>query len=116
MEYRSEKQQMKSEISDSRIKVSLEEESLVFKKPFFLLTITLISIFWIEVFIMLLLLTLSPLSLIQEVFIDASLLTLLVFPMLYFLLIRPLQAKIKENEMLEEDIRKLKSELSKYKK
>jgi preprotein translocase subunit YajC len=51
------------------------------------------------------------LTITTELFIDALLLSVISFPLLYFLLIRPLKLQIKENEKLREEIRKLKSEL-----
>ena len=63
-------------------------------KPSYLLLSIAITIFVVETTIMLLLVFLPPLSVYKEAFIDASLLTSTVFPVLYFLVFKPLRIHI----------------------
>jgi hypothetical protein len=88
-----------------------DSHSGIYRNPFLLLIITLIILFWVESIIMLTLIFLPSMTMITELFIDAFLLSLISFPILYILLIRPLKLQMKENEKLLEEIRRLKSEL-----
>jgi Cu/Ag efflux pump CusA len=95
-----------------QIEILLDDShSGIYRKPFSLLIITLIILFWLESIIMLTLIFLPSMTMITELFIDALLLSLISFPILYILLIRPLKLQMKENEKLREEIRRLESEL-----
>jgi hypothetical protein len=102
---------MKTKDEKQRIEILLDDShSGIYRNPFLLLIITIIVIFWVESVIMLTLNFFPFLTITTELFIDALLLSVISFPILYFLLIRPLKLQIKENEKLREEIRKLKSE------
>jgi hypothetical protein len=63
-------------------------------KPGYLLLSTVGTIFLLEALVMLLLIYSPPINSYQEMFIDASLLSLIIFPVLYFLIFRPLRIHI----------------------
>ncbi len=75
-----------------------------------LVTIT-VSIFFAEFFIMTLLAFLPPFSEPAEAFLDASLLAILVFPFLYFFLLKPMIVHIKELTVVEENLEYYKNHL-----
>ena len=57
----------------------------------------------------------SDIDIIESWLLDSLLLTLSVIPVIYFLLIRPLQTRIKENHMLQNEISELKIKHSEHK-
>lgn len=66
----------------------------IINKPIVLLLAVVCTIFIVEVLIMLLLGYLPPLTAYQETFLDASLLSGIVFPVLYLLVFRPIRIHI----------------------
>jgi preprotein translocase subunit YajC len=68
--------------------------------PFYLFIITIVSIFMAEAIVMLVLSVLPPLSVFSEALIDSTLLVVIVFPVLYFLLLRPLRVLFRNQEKL----------------
>lgn len=74
--------------------------------PLGLLIVIIISIFTAEVAVMLLLHVLPELSIAVKTILDAFLLSVLVFPVLYFLLFRPLMFQIILREKSEDDLKK----------
>jgi cell shape-determining protein MreD len=86
-----------------------------YKNPLSLFIITVILVFWAEYFVMLILALIEPSTLLLEAFLDALLLSVISVPILYFVLIVPFKALVREKEKLERDMEKLKSETSKYK-
>jgi two-component system, cell cycle sensor histidine kinase and response regulator CckA len=79
--------------------------------PLRILLIVLASLFVAEAVVMLLLPILPPLSFYQTVVVDAALLTILGFPLLYFFLFRPLQVHIRTRQRCEEEMRRMNEEL-----
>ena len=73
--------------------------------PIYLLAITTFSIFLAEAFIMLLLYVLPPLGHFSEIALDAFLLTVLIFPMLYLFLFKPMIAHIELRRKVEEELK-----------
>jgi hypothetical protein len=95
---------------NSDIKPSMDElTSDLYKKPVHILLFALLLIFGIEALIMLVLILMPYLPIYIELLLDASLLALLTFPILYFFLIKPLQSQINENELLRKKISELSS-------
>jgi len=119
--------------------------SVLFKTPIRFLLVTLLLIAWAEIIVMIIISFLPSMTIMTEALIDALLLSLIMLPMSYFFIFRPLKlhtisnekmAKelreyrfnfnqlIKErtseiidaNEHLQEELKKLESELIKYKK
>ena len=86
-----------------------------YKNPITLMIITAVLIFWAEAVVMIVMAALPSMTIITEALVDAVLLTLLVFPTIYFLLIKPLQQYMVDNIKLEEKVEKLEAELSGYK-
>jgi hypothetical protein len=76
----------------------------VFSRPGRLLVISLILIFWAEALVMMIIYMLPQQTIITEAFIDALLLTFIVFPALYFLLLRPIQIHIAERKQAENEL------------
>lgn len=79
-------------------------------KPFQLFVIIIVSIFIMEIFIMQYLLRLFPFSAFVTGIIDACVLTLLAFPLVYFFSLRPMKSYIfeveRERELLRENYEK----------
>lgn len=85
-----------------RIKPSFLAAS-TFKSPALIISIVTLTVFTAEAFIMVLLAIFRPrVSLIQESLTDAALLVLLIAPVLYFLLFRPMVSHIREHVQFEE--------------
>jgi len=74
-------------------------------KPFQMFVVIIVSAFIIEIFIMHYLLRLFPFSAFVTGIIDASVLTLLIFPLLYFFSLRPMKFYIFEVQRERETIR-----------
>jgi PAS domain S-box-containing protein len=72
--------------------------------PLYILIVAALSIFVAEAFVMIILSFLPPLALFAVALIDASLLSLILFPMLYFLIFRPLNLHITERKKAEDDL------------
>jgi len=77
-----------------------------YSSPVKLFAITMVSIFVVEAVIMLILNILPPMSLHIEMLLDAFLLSFLVFPVLYFFLLRPMILHIDERRHAEEEMGK----------
>lgn len=77
---------------------------IVYSKPLHLFLITIIFIFLTETFIMFVFPVLSTSIQLRGALLDASFLTLLIFPILYIFLLRPLQLQIIELKKAEETI------------
>jgi PAS domain S-box-containing protein len=71
----------------------------------FFLVILILAIFWGETFIMVILPDLLPHRIFGDSMIDALLLVVIVFPILYFFSFRPLRSHIKELYRLKEELR-----------
>ncbi len=70
-----------------------------------LLIILIVSVFFIEMVVMEALLSFTHLSQTKNAFLDALLLSLLLFPIFYFLIFRPLVRHIAEREQIEAELR-----------
>ena len=77
---------------------------IVYSRPLHLFLITIVLIFLTETFIIVVFPVLSTSSQLRGALLDASLLTLLIFPILYIFLLRPLQLQIIELKKAEETI------------
>ena len=82
-------------------------------KPIYLLLSVVVAVFVLEALIMLLLMYLPPLSALQETFLDSTLLSIIVFPVLYVLVFRPIRIHIdlrcraeEEKDALIDELRK----------
>ena len=82
-----------------------------YQSPIRLLLILGSSIFTIELLIMVLVFVLPPLSVWVEALSDSTLLVVLIFPILYFFVFRPLTLHIAERERMEAELRKAHDEL-----
>ncbi len=82
--------------------------------PYLLLIITTVSIFVIEAVEMSILTLLPPIPDKVEVLLDASVLTILIFPILYFYFFKPMTLNIAELEQKEEALRESEEKLKKY--
>jgi len=76
-----------------------------FINPFTLALIILFSIFMTEVLVMFILSLFSPLSMIREIFLDAWMLSLILVPVIYYLVFKPFASQIEalkasENKLL----------------
>jgi PAS domain S-box-containing protein len=74
--------------------------------PVFLLLILLLAIFWGEAFIMIVLPILVPSGIFGDSIIDALLLVVVIFPVLYIFFFRPLRSHIKELSRLHEELQR----------
>jgi predicted signal transduction protein with EAL and GGDEF domain len=83
----------------------------ILSKPVPLLITVIISIFLTETIIMLVLLRITPLSRITEAIADSFLLVLVLYPLLHFLIIRPLQLEITKRKTIEEKLREYHNDL-----
>ncbi len=128
------------------LKISLDSSfSVLFKNPARFLLVILLLTAWAEIIVMIIISFLPPMTIMAEALIDALLLSVIILPTSYFLIFRPLKLHmgknekmrtelreyrfnfnqlIKErtseiidaNEHLQEELKKLESELIKYKK
>jgi C4-dicarboxylate-specific signal transduction histidine kinase len=93
-----------------------QETPKYFSNPVLLLIITIILIFWAEVFVMIIISALPPLTIITEAFVDALLLSIIAVPIFYFFL---LERNLIEDELgdhrlhLEEVVKRRTEELGK---
>jgi hypothetical protein len=88
-----------------------EDISPVYQSPFYLLLIILISIFAAEAVIMYFLSTLPTISEQWELFLDSAFLVMLVSPLIYFFLMRPLVLNIKKRRYAERELKKSNEQL-----
>lgn len=70
-----------------------------------LLIVLIGSVFFIEALVMGVLLLLPPLPKVAEALLDAALLSLMLFPIFYYLIFRPLIRNIAERELVEDELR-----------
>lgn len=70
-----------------------------------LLVVLAVSVFIIEIMVMVLLPSLPPMSDMAKMMVDAAMLSLFLFPIFYFLVFRPLIVNITERRMAEEALR-----------
>ncbi len=86
-----------------------DSKTLSLKEPrqsaVWMLIVLAVSVFVIEVLVMVLLSSLPPMSDAAKMMIDAGTLSLLLFPIFYFLVFRPLIVNITERRMAEEALR-----------
>ncbi|MBA3022416.1 MAG: diguanylate cyclase [Sideroxydans sp.] len=86
-----------------------DSKTLIMKEPrqsaVWMLTVLAVSVFIIEVMVMVLLPSLPPMSETARAMIDAAMLSLFLFPIFYFLVFRPLIVNITERRMAEEALR-----------
>jgi signal transduction histidine kinase/CheY-like chemotaxis protein len=92
---------------------NIEELSFSYKSPLFFVLVIGLAIFAVEAVVMLFLSAFPPLSRISEAIIDASLLLMIVSPILYFFLLRPLILHITERRRIEEELKKVQDNLEK---
>lgn len=64
--------------------------------------VAIVSIFLSEIIIVFISMIFSPLSLVKEAFLDASLLTLILLPVLYYLVYKPFRLQLTESKKIEE--------------
>jgi len=79
------------------MKQPLKSPPKIFDHPTLIFVIIIISIFLAEFLIMLLLVSLPPLSIFKEALLDAILLTFILIPMVFFLVYKPFQSYITEH-------------------
>jgi hypothetical protein len=83
----------------------------LFNKPGYLFAITILSVFFSEALVMLFLSYLPSTSLLKVALLDATMLSIIIFPMLFLLVLRPLQNYMKQRTLLEKEREKLIIEL-----
>ena len=84
-------------------KSSTAKSPVFFDKPIHLLLGVVVTIFVSEFFVMLVLEQIEPMPHFQEELIDSVLLSLLVFPALFFLFFRPLTSQITKRQQAEDE-------------
>jgi hypothetical protein len=87
--------------------------SVIYHSPFYLLLIIFISIFSAEAVVMFFLSILPPMSRPGEIILDSSLLVMLVSPLLYFFVMRPLVVHSNLRKQAEEKLQKAHDNLEK---
>lgn len=80
---------------------SSPEKIRLFNRPGYLLMTTAVAIFAAEVFVMVILKFLPPLAPFQESLVDAALLSLLIFPSLFYFVFKPLNRHIAQCQRTE---------------
>jgi len=92
---------------------ALEDRSpiRIISNPVHLLTVTILSIFIAELIITIILSNFGHLPFYGEAMFDAFLLSIIVFPILYFLLLKPFKRHVDERKQVEEERGKLTLEL-----
>jgi diguanylate cyclase (GGDEF)-like protein/PAS domain S-box-containing protein len=87
------------------IEQSLVTSSKIFNKPALIFIICAVSIFIAEAVVMFVLAFLQPLQVVEEAFLDALLLTLILLPMIFLLIYKPLQLYITKLKKSEETLK-----------
>ncbi len=82
-------------------------------RPLYLLLSVVGAVFILEALVMFLLMYMPPLTAYQEIFVDSSLLSIIVFPVLYLLVFRPIRLHIELRQAAEAEKDSLISELQK---
>ncbi len=98
-----ERRQMEKRIAAPKLKG--QSRTILTKRsfsPLRILMITMVSIFLAEIFVMILLFVLPPISRPVEALVDGLLLTALIFPILYLVLFRPLLVHIDQHKRAQE--------------
>ncbi len=85
---------------------NISELSMPYKSPLFFVLIIGLSIFVVEAIVMFFLSAFPPISKLSEAIVDASLLLMMVSPVLYFFLLRPLLLHITERKRIEDELKK----------
>ena len=75
-----------------------------FERPFLVFLICMVSIFLSESFVMFFLTFLPPLSTTTEAFLDAAALTVMITPLLYFFVYRPIRLHVDELRRTKEEV------------
>ncbi|MBI4746526.1 MAG: hypothetical protein HY786_08305 [Deltaproteobacteria bacterium] len=87
----------------------------IYQSPFRLLIIMALSIFLSEFIVMIAIYLLPPFpSRLAEAIFDAAVLIIMLSPMLYFFLFKPMLSQVKEREHAEEEVVKLNKELERH--
>ena len=93
-------------------KINLAEVSAgIFTKPKYLFAITILSIFFSEALVMLFLSYLPSTSLLKVALLDATVLSIIILPMLFILVLRPMQKYLNQKILMEKEREKLIIEL-----
>jgi PAS domain S-box-containing protein len=92
-------------MSDNFLAPQKKHKKSPFQSVAWLLAVLIGSVFLIEVLVMLLLHVLPPMPKITSVFLDATLLSTLLFPIFYFLVFQPLVQNITELGKAEDELR-----------
>jgi hypothetical protein len=85
---------------------NISELSMPYKSPLFFVLMIGISIFVVEAIVMFFLSAFPPISKLSEAIVDASLLLMMVSPVLYFFLLRPLLLHITERKRIEDELKR----------
>ena len=85
----------------------------LFTKPGYLFAITILSIFFSEAFVMLILSYLPSTSLFKVALLDATVLSIILFPVLFFFVLRPMQNYLIKRTLIEKEKEKLIEQLNK---
>jgi hypothetical protein len=83
----------------------------IFTKPAYLFALTILSIFFSEAIVMVFLSYLSLTSLLIGSLLDATILSIIIFPMLFLLVLRPMRNYLDQKTMIEKEREKLIIEL-----
>jgi hypothetical protein len=83
----------------------------LFTKPVYLLAITILSVFFTEALVMLFLSYLPSTTLLKVALLDAMMLSIIIFPSLFLLVLRPMQDYLKQRTLIEKEREKLIIEL-----
>jgi hypothetical protein len=83
----------------------------LFTKPGYLFAITILSVFFSEALVMLFLSYLPSTSLLKVALLDATMLSIIVFPMLFLLVLRPMRNYLNQRTLMEKEREKLIIEL-----
>jgi hypothetical protein len=87
------------------LSTDIKRPSEIYQSPFYLFFVILLSTFFAEAIVMYFLSRLPPMSTMLQSALDASLLVMLVAPLLYFFLLRPLILNINMRNQAEEELR-----------
>jgi hypothetical protein len=87
-----------------------QSHSEIFNKPIFVLAFVISQIFIAELFVMIILTYLSPMSIISEALLDSLTLIILILPLLYLFMLRPLKFYLTKLKRLEKECEQLLTE------
>ena len=100
------KQDTAEDIINNQIEAPSRSIPKTYKHPALLFFIIVLLIFLSETLVMLILSTSPPLSTINEALLDSMLLTIILFPLLFILVLRPFQTYIAELRTMEKTLNK----------